>query len=225
MHARDRTGYGARKGEGFFMKVLLADGHPTTRLGIKSLLLMTDARVVGEAGDGREALRLVEETMPDLVILGLNLTGEVDGVEACRRMKDLPKPPRVLVHAAYNLSGYVSVGLLGEADGYLHKRAYPQKLLDAIHRTAAGERVWLSGDAHGESRFRMHTTPGESDLTQKEREVLALMLRRCTNAEIARKLYLSLPTVKTHVRNILRKTGAKNRKDLFQTHAPETSVA
>ena len=74
------------------MKVVIADGHPVMRLGLKGLLLATEARVVGETGCGEETLGIVERTAPDLVVLGLNLVEEMDGVEACRRIKALPTP-------------------------------------------------------------------------------------------------------------------------------------
>lgn len=205
------------------MEVVIVDGHPTMRLGLKGLLLATDVRVVGETGDGEEALRLVREARPDLVVLGLNLTGETDGIEVCRRIKDLPEPPRVLIHTAYDFTDDVWSCLLAGADGYLHKRVCCEELLEIMRRTAAGERVLSLGGAVAESRSRLGGAPGGALLTPKEREVLVLVLRRCSNAEIAETLYLSLPTVKTHLRNILRKLGAKNRRELFQTRALEAS--
>lgn len=200
------------------MKVLIADGHPITRLGIKSLLLMTDARVVGEAGDGGEALRLVEETRPDLVIMDLNLQGEVDGAEVCRRTKSVgPRPPRVLVYTSGESAEEVSSCLLAGADGCLPKRAVNEELLDAIRRAAAGERVWDLEElvASEVPKSRLRPEPKDARLTPKEREVVGLMLRRYTNARIAEELHLSLPTVKTHVRNILGKLGLKSRWEIF----------
>jgi DNA-binding CsgD family transcriptional regulator len=92
-----------------------------------------------------------------------------------------------------------------------------------MRRTAAGERVLSLGGAVAEPGSRLGGAPEGALLTPKEREVLVLVLRRCSNAEIAETLYLSLPTVKTHLRNILRKLGAKNHRELFQTRAREAS--
>lgn len=198
------------------MKVLVVDGHPAMRLGLKGLLGVTgDMWVVGETGDGCEALEIVEEVDPHLVIVGLNLVGEPDGVEVCWRLKALPRPPRILVHTAYNFTADVSTCLLAGADGYLHKSACCEEFLATIRRTARGERTWSIGG--GSPKY-----PEERVcLTPKEREILVLMLRGFSNAEMAEKLYLSLPTIRTHVRNILRKLGAKNRRELLQPHALE----
>jgi DNA-binding CsgD family transcriptional regulator len=97
--------------------------------------------------------------------------------------------------------------------------------LDAVRRTAAGERVWFLGGKVGEPRSYAYVdaVPEGVRLTPKEREVLVLMLRGCSNAEMVEKLFLSLPTVRTHVRNILRKLGAKNRRELFHPHDLETA--
>lgn len=202
------------------MKVVIADGHPTTRLGIKSLLLTTEASVVGEVDDGEELVRLVEETKPDLVILDLNLDGEVDGPEICRRTKASGlNPPRVLVHTANDSAEEVSSCLLAGADSCLPKWAVNRELLDAIQRTAAGERVWNLDDliAVGE-RSRACSKPDGGRLTPREREVVGLVLRRYSNARIAEEMHVSQTTVKTHVRNILGKLGLKSRWELFHRH-------
>jgi CheY-like chemotaxis protein len=99
------------------MEVVIVDGHPTMRLGLKGLLLATDVRVVGETGDGEEALRLVREARPELVLLGLNLTGGTDGIEVCRRIKDLSEPPRVLIHTDHDFTDDVWSCLVAGAEG------------------------------------------------------------------------------------------------------------
>ncbi len=204
------------------MKIVVVDGHPAMRLGLKGLLgFAGDMWVVGETGDGEEALRLVDDLRPHLVVLGLNLTGETCGVEGCLKIKALLDPPRVLVYASQDFNYGVSSYLLAGADGVLHKRACCEELLHAVRRTAAGERVWRLGGKVGEPRSRVHATPGDARLTPKEREVLMLVLRGCSNTDIAGRLYLGLPTVKTHVRNVLRKLGVKSRRDLFQPRSLE----
>ncbi len=209
-------GPGANETGGLRVKVLVVDGHPAMRLGLKGLLGVTgDMWVVGETGDGCEALDIVEEVDPHLVIVGLNLAGEPDGVEVCWQLKALPRPPRVLVHTSYNFTADVSSCLLAGADGYLHKSACCEEFLTTVRRTALGERVWRPGGG------QTPANAGNVCLTPKEKEILLLMLRGLSNAEMTRKLYLSLPTIRTHVRNVLRKLGAKNRKELFQSHALE----
>lgn len=198
------------------MRVVVADGHPIMRLGIKALLLPTEMHVVGETGDGEEALRLTEELAPDLVILSLNLTGEVDGFEACRRVKSLPKAPYVLVHTTCDFTDAVSSCLLDEADCLLHKSACHTRLLDAARGATSGQRVWLPSESVGEPRACLEASPKAVLLTEKERDILTLMACGCPNKEMAKRLYLGLPTIKTHVRSILRKFGAKSREDLFR---------
>jgi len=82
------------------MRIVIADGYTTVRVGLKGLLLATEIQVVGETEDGKEAIRLAQELRPDLVILGLNLTGKVSGIETCQKIKALPNPPPILVYAA-----------------------------------------------------------------------------------------------------------------------------
>lgn len=197
------------------MRVVIADGHPAMRLGMRGLLLNTDFLVVGEAGDSEAALRLVEDLGPELVTLGLNLVGEADGIDCCRRLKNLPSPPKVLVHTAYNFAGDVSSCLLAGADSYVHKRCGCEELLQAMKRTVAGDRLWWLGGEPGDLRTRLDSTPNGERLTDREREVVVEMIRRKNDARIAEELHLSVPTVKTHVRNILRKLNLKNRWELF----------
>ena len=206
------------------MRILVVDGHPAMRLGIRVLLDVTGGMcVVGEAGNGEEAVRLVEESQPDLAVVGLNLNGEPDGIEVCRRLKTLPEPPRVLVHAACDFATGVSSCLLAGADGYLHKGACGEQLVDAVRRVVCGERIWSANNEIDGTGLCVRADRDPAYLTPKEREVFTLILRRCSNADIAGKLYLSLPTVKTHVRSILRKLGAKSRRELFRPLALETS--
>lgn len=90
------------------MRIVIVDGHPTMRLGLRTLLCSAGLRVVGESGNGEEALRLVAKLKPDLVILGLNLVDEMDGVETCWSLKGLARSPRVVVHTIFNLTYDVS---------------------------------------------------------------------------------------------------------------------
>lgn len=197
------------------LRVLVVDGHPLMRLGLEEFLGKAGVLVVGESGSGSEAFDLARRTGPDAVVLGLNLVEEPDGVELCRMLKSLPRPPRVLVHTAHNLAEDVTSCFLAGADGFLHKSTDCKRLLGAVRRTAAGERVWLPGVRVGEPRSRIHDTPAEECLTPREREVLALMLRRYSNAEIAEALHVSAQTAKNHASKVLRKLGVRSRRELF----------
>jgi DNA-binding NarL/FixJ family response regulator len=199
------------------VRVLIVDDHPSVRLGLKALLEQAaGVEVVGEARDAAGAVGLVAKLEPDLVVLDLRLQGEASGAEVCRAIKDLPDPPRVLIHTAYNTADDVTSATLAGADGYVHKSAGRAAFLEVMRRVASGEHVWaVSVEARTAESLRRDEAAKVECLTRKEREVLLLMLRRYSNAEIARELYVSLPTVKTHVGSIMRKLGIKRRKELF----------
>ncbi len=187
--------------------VVIADGHPVTRMGLRELLDDAGVRVVSECGNGEEALRLAREAHPDLVILALDLASEMDGIRACWDLKDLPESPRVLVLSAHDLPVDVASCLLGSADGYLHKRAGRQEFLEAVRRVSSGERVWRSDG-------QVVVPDNEIRLSPKEREILVLMVLGHTDSEMSRTLSIGPETVKTHTRNILKKLSAKCRKDV-----------
>lgn len=191
-------------------------------MGLKALLLATNMRVVGESDSSDEAIHLIKEGRPDLVVLGLNLVEEPDGIELCRRIKSLPDPPRVLVHTAHYSEEVVSSCFLAGADSYLHKGTDLEELLDAVRRTAGGERVWRPGGEAKEPRSRIDTTPGGTLLSRRERQVLTLVLRHHSNAEIAKILHVSPQTAKNHVSSILKKLGARSRKELFARNLVST---
>ena len=194
---------------------LLVDDHPVTRLGIRSLLDTTeDIEVVGEAGDAEEAMRLSVRLRPDLVVLDVRLGENGDGMEVCREMKSLPVPPRVLIHSTYNRAQDTATAAVAGADGYFHKGEEYLEFPGVVRRVCGGERVWFV-ETEAEPRLDRFTARRGPALTPREHEVFALMLRRYSNAEVGRTLYMSLPTVKTHVKHILGKMGLKNRKALF----------
>jgi DNA-binding NarL/FixJ family response regulator len=198
------------------LRVVVVDDHPVTRQGQRAVLSAEeDIRIVGEADTGEEALRLVTETTPDVVVLDLELVGELSGIELCRRIKALPDGPSVLIFTAYNFAGDVSARWSVETNGYLHKRSGGKELLDTIRRVAAGEKVWEAGERVGGRGSVIHAALEDAHLTPRELEVLAMKLRRRTNAEIGDALHISLNTVKHHVTNIYKKLE-KTRKDLLQ---------
>ena len=197
------------------MRILLVDDHPAMRYGVRYLLDAAEGmEVVGEAASAADAVRLARELRPDLVLLDLRLEGEDSGIEACREIKGGPNAPLVVLFTAHTGAEDVAAAVLAGADGYLHKGIGGESLAEALRRVEGGEKVWLLTTANEEARSRVEGVAGEARLTPKEREVLALMLRRYTNAEIASELYISLYTAKNHVSSILRKLGLKNRRDL-----------
>lgn len=198
------------------MRVLVVDDHPAMRHGIRHLLNAADGiRIAGEAPTPEEAVRLTSELYPDLVILDLRMQGEMSGIEVCRELKSLPEPPRVLVHSDYNSARDLATVNLAGADGYLHKGEEDADLEEVLRRVHAGERVWLAGVDASEARARLISGMDQAALTSREREVLDLITKRYKNTEIANELYISVPTVKTHVRRILQKFGLESRRDLF----------
>lgn len=180
------------------IKVIIADGHPAMRRGLGSFLNVPHVKIIGETGCGHETLRLVKESKPDLVILGLNLVG-MDGIRTCQKIKALPDAPHVLVHSAYNFARDISSCIAAGADSYLHKRVHREELLDAICRTAVGKKVWEVGEHVGEERSVVEIASNGQQLTSREVEVLAHKLRRHPNAWIAGELGISVHTVKHHV--------------------------
>lgn len=198
------------------MRVLVVEDHPTMRFGVSSLLdLAGGLEVVGEAADAGGTLRLVDEVDPDVVLLDLRLRDGPSGIELCREIKGFPDPPRVLVYTAYNSEDDVSSALLSGADGFLHKGLDHELLPDALRRTCEGEQVWLLGSEIEEAKEQVLDAPEASLLTKREREVLTLVLKRYTNAEISEALSISLQTTKNHVSSILRKLGKHSRRELF----------
>lgn len=199
------------------MKVLLADDHPTMRFGTSKLLdLARDIKVIGEADSAEGAILLTQELGPDLVILDLHLKSEISGIEACREIKTFLDPPKVLVYTAYNTAEEIRDAILAGADSYVHKGTLPEEFVQAVQETAAGKRVWLTGIGSGEAESMLLKTSRESGLTAREREVLILILKRYSNAEISQEMHITLNTVKRHVSNILKKLEIKTRRDLFR---------
>lgn len=196
------------------MRVLIVEDHPTTRVGIRTVLELGDHEVVGEAGSAKEALRFVEELGPDLVVLDLRLRGEDGGVRLCRDIKALPDAPLVLAYTAYNSVEELAACRAAGADGYVHKSEEPDELLDAAERLRAGRGAWLLGAEIEEPDLKLREALKCADLTAREREVFELLRKRRTDPEIAEQLSISPLTVKTHVANILGKLGFGSRREI-----------
>ena len=191
----------------------MVDGHPATRRGLREILNEAgDTTVVGECGSGDEATPLVEQTRPELVILSLDTAGEREGLQACKRLKTLPDAPYVLVQTVFNRTKDLLSCLLAGADSCLYKHAGCEELLDAVRRTASGERILRLGESFG---GESHLSAGTDRLTPREREVVALVAERHTTAEMASRLHISPQTVKNHLRSAYRKLGIQGREALF----------
>lgn len=171
--------------------------------------------LIAETGDGDEAIRLAKSERPDLVVLALNLAEGADGILACRILKSLHNSPRVLIFTGYNYSEDISSCLLAEADSYLHKRYGCGEVLDVMRRTAGGERIWRTGGRVGDERSHSQKTSSGEKLTKAECEVVALVIRRLSDEEIAEETHVSVCTVKTHMRSIFRKLNIKHRWELY----------
>ena len=206
------------------IRVLLADDQALIRAGIRALVdSAPDMEVVGEAADGREALDLVRATRADVVLMDIRMP-EVDGLEATRRIsadEDLAGV-RVLILTTFELDEHVLHALRAGASGFLGKGAEPGEMLAAIRTVAAGESL-LSPRATRALIGHYLTRPDEEPttgpgalaaLTEREREIVALVAHGMTNDDIAERLVVSPLTVKTHVNRAMMKIGARDRAQL-----------
>ena len=202
------------------ISVLLADDQALVRTGFRMILEnAADMRVVGEAGDGAEAAQIALEVGPDVVLMDVRMP-EVDGVDATRRIcaGDGAGRTRVLILTTFDLDEYVYAALHAGASGFLLKDTLAPDLLSAIRVVARGEAVVAPTvtrrllDRYVTTGAGPAVSTAEVDtLTDREREVLGLIARGLSNGEIARRLYLSEGTVKTHVSRVLAKLGLRDR--------------
>jgi DNA-binding NarL/FixJ family response regulator len=206
------------------IRVVLVDDQALLRVGFRMLLEAEhDIEVVGEAGNGDEAVAVVTRTAPDVVLMDVRMPG-TDGVEATARIVRGPSDARVLILTTYDLDEYVYAGLHAGASGFLLKDAPPAKLLNAIRTVAAGDAVLApSATRRLLDRFApklpgpdgSSSPPPRADvlsqLTDREREVFELVASGRTNREIAAQLYVSEGTVKVHVSRLLTKLNLRDR--------------
>ncbi|MFI9201028.1 response regulator [Streptomyces sp. NPDC053048] len=196
------------------IKVLLVDDHQVVRRGLRTFLeVQDDIEVVGEAADGAEGVERAEELRPDVVLMDVKMPG-MDGIEALRRLRELDNPARVLIVTSFTEQRTVVPALRAGAAGYVYKDVDPDALAGAIRSVHAGH-VLLQPEVAGALLSQEETNGGGQGrgnaLTDREREVLALIADGRSNREIARALVLSEKTVKTHVSNILMKLDLADR--------------
>jgi DNA-binding NarL/FixJ family response regulator len=195
--------------------VMIVDDHEMVRHGAAGYLeAQDDIKVVAEADSGEEAIRLVREHIPDVVLMDLVMPG-MDGVEATRKVKDISPRTQIIVLTSYHQDEHIFPALQAGAISYLLKDVKAAELVDAIRRAAHGEATLHPRIAARVVKEFRAGEPGEyrlfTDLTEREMEVLKLVAKGHTNSKIAEQLVISVGTVKGHVSNILSKLQLADR--------------
>jgi len=197
--------------------VVLVDDQTLVRDGLRLILELAGIEVVGEAGDGAAGVDLVKGLRPDVVLMDIRMPG-VDGIEATRRIAAGPAPTRVLVLTTFDEDSLVYEALRAGAAGFLLKDAGRERLVDAVRTTAAGGSPMAPSVVQRLVGHYVERPPAgivgstaTQALSEREREVLALVGAGLSNGEIAERLVVSMATVKTHVRHILAKLGLRDR--------------
>jgi DNA-binding NarL/FixJ family response regulator len=197
-------------------RVLIVDDEELIRTGLRAIVdAEADLKVVGEASDGAEVLPLVRSLKPDVVMMDVRMPA-VDGIQTTRLLVDtFDAPPKVLVVTTFENDDYVYEALRAGASGFLLKRARPAEIVQAVRTVAVSESLLfpaaIRGLAAAHAKSRRPEGFGRAQLTEREAEILTLMAKGLSNAEIAGKLIVSVETVKTHVGNVLAKLQARDR--------------
>lgn len=212
------------------IRIVIADDQELVRAGFTMVInSQPDMQVVGQASNGDEAIRLVERLMPDIVLMDVRMPG-MDGITATEhitRMDNGGRPIRVIILTTFDLDEYVMAAIHAGASGFLLKDTEPETLLRSIRTVYQGNAIIAPTATKRliekmlEPNFHMtpaapapsadYTDPELETLTDREREVLVEIAHGLSNQEIADKLFISLPTVKTHVAHILQKINARDR--------------
>jgi DNA-binding NarL/FixJ family response regulator len=199
------------------VKVVIADDQALVRGGFRMILdAKEDMEVAGEAADGAEAIALVAEHQPDVVLMDVRMPN-VDGIEATRRIVASGSPARIIVLTTHDIDEYVFAALRAGASGFLLKDVRPPELVEGIRVVARGDALLAASvtrrllDSFAAVLPDHEPMPDLDELTGREREVLRLVALALSNAEIAQRLVLTEATVKTHVSSVLRKLELRDR--------------
>ncbi|HEX6500020.1 MAG TPA: response regulator transcription factor [Micromonosporaceae bacterium] len=204
------------------IRVLLADDQALVRAGFRALLdAQDDIEVVGEAADGAAAVRIAEQTRPDVILMDIRMPG-LDGLAATRRIAAAPDlaNTRIVILTTFDLDEYVFEALRLGASGFLVKDTEPVELLRAVRAVAAGDALLSPGvtrrliEEYAAHARQPRSPRGLDALTEREREVMALVAEGLSNDEIAARLVVSPATAKTHVSRAMVKLGARDRAQL-----------
>jgi DNA-binding NarL/FixJ family response regulator len=191
------------------IRLLIVDDHPVVRDGLRGMFAGDDRfEVVGEAGDGHEALAVAGRINPDVVLMDLRMPG-MDGVTTIRTLRERGAPARILVLTTYDTDSDVLPAIRAGATGYLLKDTPREELFRAVSAAYRGESVLspsVAGRLMGELR-----SPAREPLSQRELEVLRLIAQGGTNRETAARLFISEATVKTHLLHVYAKLGVRDR--------------
>lgn len=195
--------------------VILTDDHPVVRAGLRALLDASGIDVLDEAGSGEEALRVLDRlaeqgVRPDVALMDLQMGPGLDGVAATRAIRARDDAPRVLILTTYDTDADIVRGVEAGASGYLLKDAPPADLVEAVHRASRGETVLAPAVA---ARLVNRLSSPAPTLTARELDVLDAVAGGATNKEIAKHLFVSEATVKTHLVHINEKLGATSRTE------------
>lgn len=220
------------------IKVLLVEDHTMTRMGLQLVLeKVDDIKVVGEADDGEKAVEMAKELNPDVILMDIGLPG-IDGIEATRRIKDLKLPSNILVFTSRDNEDDIFAALGAGATAYIMKGANPDQIISAIRAVNEGT-AWLD-PAIAKVVLRNITKKSEQDvnsvnktpskaalaagLTEREMEVLGLIVEGLSNAQIAERLFITRATAKAHVHSILQKLCVDDRTQAAVTAMKEGLV-
>ncbi len=196
------------------VRVLIVDDHQLAREGLKAVLAAVGMEVVGEAASGEEAVALVSQLIPDVVLMDVRLGPGIDGLEATRQISALGLTSKVIILSLHEMPAYVREALAAGACGYVLKDASIDELRNALRQVMAGQSIVQQGlisAALRESERDVRPAEMLAGLTVREREVLNLIAEGLTNKEIARRINISPATVKAHVERIIAKLGVADR--------------